>query len=147
MTEIIHDIQCIAQQQLETALRLYFEGEDYYSVITLAGAAEEVLGNLAKAAGHQNTLSSDIDTTQKIFNALHGGELTEKEVAKIANRPRNDLKHWECGDSRTIEFDAKEEAEAMLDRAIGNFYMLTEDITLSMSRFRDLHVVDEPQIR
>lgn len=40
-----HDLHCIALRQLETALRLYCEREDYYSVITLAGASEEVFGS------------------------------------------------------------------------------------------------------
>ena len=34
-----HDRRCIALTQLETALRLYFERQDYYSVVALAGAA------------------------------------------------------------------------------------------------------------
>ena len=45
MVEMAHDVQCIALRQLETALRLYFEREDYYSVITLAGASEEIFWN------------------------------------------------------------------------------------------------------
>ncbi len=45
---VSHDIQCAALRQLETALCLYFKGEDYYSVVTLAGASEEVLGNLLR---------------------------------------------------------------------------------------------------
>ena len=142
-----HDVQCVALRQLETSLHLYFEGEDYYSVITLAGAAEEVLGKLAEAAGYQNELSSEIDVTQKIFKARHGEELPEKVVATIANKPRNALKHWKPGDSKMIEFDAKEEATAMLDRAIGNFYVLTESMTQAMTRFYNIHVSDELQIR
>ena len=43
MVEMAHDVQCIALKQPETALRLFFEWEDYYSVITLAGASEEIL--------------------------------------------------------------------------------------------------------
>ena len=45
MTLMAHDIHCVALRQLETALRLYFEREDYYSVITLAGASEEVFAS------------------------------------------------------------------------------------------------------
>lgn len=45
MTQMAHDVHCLALRQLETALRLYFEREDYYSVITLAGASEEVFGS------------------------------------------------------------------------------------------------------
>ena len=50
MTEMAHDVSCCALRQLETALPLYFEGEDYYSVTTLAGAAEEVFGKLLTLA-------------------------------------------------------------------------------------------------
>ena len=45
MTHMAHDVQCVALRQLETACRLYKEG-DYYSVITLAGAAEEIFASL-----------------------------------------------------------------------------------------------------
>lgn len=41
-----HQIEDIAQRQLETALCLYFAKANYYSVITLAGAAEEIFENL-----------------------------------------------------------------------------------------------------
>ena len=46
MTLMAHDVQRMALRQLETALRLYSEREDYYSVTTLAGASEEIFGNL-----------------------------------------------------------------------------------------------------
>jgi hypothetical protein len=39
----------MALRQLEIALRLYFEQEDYYSVITLAGASEEMFSELLKS--------------------------------------------------------------------------------------------------
>ena len=39
-----HNARCCALQQLETALSLYFEGKDYYSAITLAGAAGKIVG-------------------------------------------------------------------------------------------------------
>ena len=48
--------QSIALAQLETALRLFSVGEDLISVITLAGAAEEILGKLVKSQGRDNSL-------------------------------------------------------------------------------------------
>jgi hypothetical protein len=44
-------VEDAALAQLEVALRLYFGGEekDYLSVITLAGAAEEIFGKLLTA--------------------------------------------------------------------------------------------------
>ena len=44
MTSMAHDLDRVALRQLETALCLYFEQQDYYSVITLAGASEEMFG-------------------------------------------------------------------------------------------------------
>ena len=45
MTRRDHEVRCMALRQLETACLLY-EQQDYYSVITLAGAAEEIFENL-----------------------------------------------------------------------------------------------------
>lgn len=45
MTRMDHEVRCMALRQLETACLLY-EQQDYYSVITLAGAAEEIFENL-----------------------------------------------------------------------------------------------------
>ena len=45
MTRRDHEVRCMALRQLETACHLY-EQQDYYSVITLAGAAEEIFENL-----------------------------------------------------------------------------------------------------
>ena len=48
MTLMDHKLQCVALRQLETALRLYFERDDYYSVITLAHASEEIFGTFRR---------------------------------------------------------------------------------------------------
>ena len=68
-----HDIQCAALRQLETALRLYFEGEDYYSVVTLAGASEEVLGKLLKDKNLKNeklVKDKDLEDARKLLKDL-----------------------------------------------------------------------------
>ncbi len=46
-----YNVRCCALQQLETALSLYFEGEDYYSAITLAGAGEVELSRFRGRLG------------------------------------------------------------------------------------------------
>ena len=48
MTLMNHNMQCVALRQLETALRLYFEREDYYSVITLTYASEGIFDGLLR---------------------------------------------------------------------------------------------------
>ena len=225
MTWMAHDVQCVALRQLETACRLYEEG-DYYSVITLAGAAEELLGKLLKENGGENALDSikkdmakardglwpedseseeieellrklleakecgvkiSRDCIKKVVTAItehlsHGGPMEANEVKNIgdilcsrlnkkdsdirnpraflkeivrastesyagkrANDARNKLKHLSGGEP--VEFDAPEEAKDMLIRAIENYLALTGDFTQAMSRFLDMHVRDNKQIR
>jgi len=57
MTLRSYDKKCIALAQLESALRLYGSRdshEDLLSVITLAGAGEEILGKLIERRGKDN---------------------------------------------------------------------------------------------
>lgn len=46
----------IALEQLETALRLFKKPKEYISVITLAGAAEEILGKACREQGIKNAI-------------------------------------------------------------------------------------------
>ena len=151
-----HDPQSIAVWQLQTALRLYFEQEEhfdrggYYSVITLAGAAEEILGKLLKENGIENSLDSLKKAAVLITKQLFGEASTENAIGARANDARNKLKHW--SPDKPIEFDAREEAEAMLDRAISNYDLLTscepsDTIGDAIQRFRDMHAYDNKQIR
>jgi len=79
------DKKCIALTQLETAIRLYFEGDDYFSAITLAGAAEEILGKLVTEKGLDNSLESLKQAAVKIHKHLYGTETTPKRIADVAN--------------------------------------------------------------
>ena len=84
----------LALKQLETALQLYFEDGDRGSVITLAGAADEVFGKLLVAAGGETSLQSLIDAVTAIQTKLMGEADDAKYVAERTNRARNSLKHW-----------------------------------------------------
>ena len=246
--------QCMALRQLETALRLYFEQEDYYSVITLAGASEEMFSELLRGQlksdlrqlfeqkdfvtlpagdldgvidrlrkkfeendklcdeilarlqggddpdqlqaklvgegrkekkllreleetvdkelreseagpGEKNDLRNCLKTLKGIFD-LHkhlldsltdaaiefvrlcdGHEYTRRGVVRAANWVRNILKHGLPDGTKTVEFDAKETAKDMLDRAIENYYALTRNVTPAMERFQKMHVTNNAQIR
>lgn len=112
------DRKCIALAQLETALRLYFEGEDYFSVVTLGGAADEIFGKLLTARGVENSIESTKKAVAAIHLKLYGEPLEPKIVADRANRARNALKHINKDSPPTVTFDAKEEAKDMLNRAM-----------------------------
>ena len=125
----------IIQQQLDTALHLYFEGEDYYSVLTLAGASEGVFGEfLKRQLKRENALDMFVDAAKRIFDKFLEGEKSNQRIEKLLNKERNALKHWNGDES--LEFDALENSREMLARAISNYYEITGELTEPMNRFQ-----------
>ncbi len=127
------DQQEVALKQLETALALYESGEDYFSVITLAGAAEEIFGKQLNERGEGNSLQELTQGAVAIFRFLNGDDRDTKEFADRANRARNSLKHF-LPDG-TIHLDPEEEARDMLNRAVDNFWRLESRLTPAMKHF------------
>jgi hypothetical protein len=132
-----HDRRLMALTQLETALRLYFDGADYYSTITLSGAADEIFGQLLKARGQEPRLESIKKAVAAMFEHLQGRPLEPARVAERANHARNALKHWNEGQPLVVEFDAIEEAKDMLERAISNYWALEAKLSAAMTRFQN----------
>lgn len=123
----------IAETQLHAALRLW-EERDYVSCITLAGAAEEILGKRLRKLG----LEPSFDNIKKavVQIASQTGKVTpelEKEIATLILQTRNELKHY-AGDDE-LEFDLRADAHEMLERAIANYQMLTGLVLPEMLRF------------
>lgn len=113
----------IAEQQLLTALRLWHE-EDYVSAITLAGAAEEILGKRLRQCGKEPSFDNTKRIIVKLSRQLGDDDPnTEKLVADLLNSTRNELKHYAGEDQ--LEFDLKEDSVELLERAIANYTMLT----------------------
>jgi len=132
-----HDRRVMALTQLETALRLYFDGADYYSTITLSGAADEIFGQLLTARGQEPRLESIKKSVAAMFEHLQGRPLEPARVAQRANHARNALKHWNEGQPLVVEFDAIEEAKDMLERAISNYWALEAKLSPAMTRFQN----------
>jgi hypothetical protein len=111
--------QEIALHQIETALGLFFSQGDLFSVITLAGAAEDILGGLLQErSGNRGALSS-------IFQILRprDGKGTEKDS----------LSGHELGNF--IHMDPHHEAVFLLGRAIEDYVTLTEAPSANMLKF------------
>jgi hypothetical protein len=126
----------LALTQLETALRLFFEGNDFASVITLAGAADEILGKLLVSDGRENSLEVLKKSVAAIYQKLDGGTIDASEIADRANRTKNSLKHWDKGQPLVVKVDLAQEASDMLFRAIDNYWALKETLTPAMERFQ-----------
>ena len=82
----------VAVSQLNQAMRLFLEG-DHVSSLTLAGAAEEILGALCKRAGHPVAVEDIIAFHMKDTDPA----LSEKErrnvLLGVLNQQRNAAKH------------------------------------------------------
>jgi hypothetical protein len=108
-------VEDLALQQLETALRLYAEENNFASAIALAGAVDEIFGKLLQARGRTTSLAE----MTKAFVAIQERVLGKWDpgyhgwFARIANHARNRLKHWDVGDHEIPMFDLREEARDM----------------------------------
>ena len=115
--------QELARSQLEVALRLYMQSEEYPAIITLAGAAEEVLGRLAESKELEPSLKKSLRELCEMFKEVSGNEAKETDFAQLRNRARNELKHLCSGNDLHMDFER--EAAAMLQRALENYALCT----------------------
>lgn len=129
----------IARSQLETAIRLFFYGGDHYAVLTLAGAADEILGQILKALGKEPALHSFARSYSLIIDALYGKRLEEGKLRKKMNAARNEVKHFDSFEEMTIAFDAREEAVCMISRAVENYKELHLPCSDEVERFEKYH--------
>ncbi len=65
----------LAHEQLEMAIVAFLELERFASAITLASAAERVLGQALRHAGKQSVLDWKFEATDLVHAALHGKSL------------------------------------------------------------------------
>ncbi len=124
----------VAAHQLERALCLFLDENDYVCAITLAGASEEVLGKLLEQSGQEHALGSFVKACVAIGKNIHGEEWPPKLFVTMANGFRDSLKHITDGQVVTVP---KEAAVEILDRAIENYWLLTADETPLMRRFME----------
>ena len=139
MTSQTYDAKRIALAQLETALTLFHQQGDLFSVVTLAGAAEEILGRLAHRRGFGASAESLAEAASAIHKLLHGEAVPLKEFYRIANRARNSLKHLDINSASTITMDVQQEAVDMLHRAIDNYWLVEQALTPAMEAFARAH--------
>ena len=85
-------------------------------VITLTGAAEEVLGKIAAEKGFEPSLKRTVRELCDTFKHVWGYEAKEADFAQLRNRARNELKHLCTGQDLNVDFER--EAAAMLTRAL-----------------------------
>ena len=118
----------IASQMLDTALSLFMEKKDYFSVLQIAGACDEILGKHLKLKGIETSLETQVTALHSIKKSLSGVDSPLKRIRdELLNKAKNSIKHMNNANERHIDMDPKFEAEEMLDRVIMNWWKLKGD--------------------
>ena len=138
ITETLSNLE-IAKRQLNRAILLFFDEKDYVSSLTLAGAAEEILGKILNhEMSSSHSLDEVINGALKLNNVPIGGheeKKAKKEIANIANYFKNRLKHYNAEGELTFSVDFY--AAQIIDRAIENYFKTTGNETPQMARFKN----------
>lgn len=122
----------IARRQLEVAIDLWFTHGDVLAIITLAGAAEEILGKLVERHGQDSVMKHLI----RLDIELTGGrefQVINEEVNGI----RNALKHANNPLEEDVDV-SPEGAIAMLARALANYTLISNgELSEGMTRLHN----------
>ena len=132
----------LAEHQLDRAITLFLDEKDYISSITLAGAGEEILGNLLKKNGQEY----EMEGLKNAFALEYGQgwEEHEKWLIYYLNYYRDNLKHLESkppkgGSPEETSIDSipiyPEAAIKMIDRALVNYWKVTGKQSKNMIRY------------
>jgi hypothetical protein len=122
----------IAVKQLETAIDLFVDREDYISAITLAGAAEEILGVLVRRKGKAPAVD-------ELCSSLISKYMPTSDLKYIRNeylnKIRNSLKHASSAEEDEIEIEVDPEAISMIARALSNLITLDHTLPYNVDKF------------
>ena len=111
----------IAVKQLKAAARHYNEG-DYVCSITLSGAAEEILGRIAKKRTKTNQLEGEVNYLRSVYDYFSGQKPSDKELIQKINKVKNELKHNDSGDNEWVDADFENEAALLFVKAMKNYF-------------------------
>jgi hypothetical protein len=119
-----------AADQLDWAIKLFLDHKAYVPAITLAGAAEEIIGEMLGSESAfqvlKERLSKNVGLSAEIISQAH------------LNKAKNWLKHWkEMKDSELIDLELEKEASQYILRAITNLYVHDQSCTSETPRFAE----------
>ncbi len=112
----------IAIIQLRRAIQLYNTG-DFISSLTLAGAANEILGQFALKRQGYNTLDGEKHFWDEIAEMAGKNKPSKEKIMQVNNRIKNMLKHHDWNINETVEADFPFEVQCHIDSAIRNYWI------------------------
>jgi hypothetical protein len=114
-------MRTIAKHQLARAIALATQEGDYLCALTLAGAAEEILGKIGSRRNGSTALHESAIWWGQLGAVLGRTAPEKKKVFVAMNRARNQAKHNDGGRDKRLRHDWEFEALNMIDRALRNY--------------------------
>jgi hypothetical protein len=111
----------IALQQLVDSAKLYEKGH-YVSALTLAGAAEEILGKIAKKRVGANQLENEIEYLKSVYQYFNRPCPPKKVLIEKINETKNELKHNDAGENLWVNGDFENEYVLLFVKAVKNYF-------------------------
>lgn len=125
----------LAAHQLDRAVRLLLDEHDCVSAITLAGAAEEILGDMVKLQGGTSAHQELIDECMSLGRHVPQEKLKPSDFHEIFAFYRNELKHLRAGSDISVNAEC---AYPVIDRAVENLRKLGVAETPVVQRYQNL---------
>lgn len=117
-----------AISQLDWAIRLFLDHKAYIPAITLAGAAEEIIGQAVRSESAFRKLMASLSAKYEIPDCLLSSE--------YLNKAKNWLKHWEGKkDAEYLDIELETEAIQYIVRAVANLDTRDKRVTNETQRF------------
>ncbi len=117
-----------AVDQLDWSIRLFLDHQTYVPAITLAGAAEEIIGETLADQSAFSLLKANLSTQYS---------LPENIVSQShLNKAKNWLKHWQgLRDEETVSLELETEAIQYIVRGVANLVAHDRSLPSEAPRF------------
>jgi hypothetical protein len=122
----------LAIHQLDRAIALLLDEGDCISAITLAGAAEEILGHVVTLQGGTSAHQELVDECMKLSRRVPGEPVKPSVFHEMFAGFRNELKHYREGSDITVNDEC---AYPVLDRATENLRRLNVAPSSAVQRY------------
>ena len=127
----------LAREQLDVALEMFLSQRSMVSALTLAGAAEEILGKEVSERGGQNSLEQHFDAVGEALKLLDRTQSSVEDLKKRFQKKKNLARNAAKHSGVDLSADIEDEALWMLVRACHNYRLLQLDVTPRMEDFDD----------
>jgi hypothetical protein len=136
IAEPIYSKLDIAREYLDAAIEFFLARHNFFSVIHLAAAAEELFGAHLPECQRISTLAWK---AQRALQSETKPTPSEREARKNVNEWKNEVKHMNDGADRTLKINPAFAAEHHIGQALDNFYKLGLQKSAAIWKFEERH--------